>query len=66
MTENIATTIVETVAANENVEPTDLPPLHYWIDTDALARVVETGATRVEFEYVRYTVVVSNTEITVQ
>jgi len=66
MTENIATTIVEMVAANENVDPTDLSPLHYSIDTDALTRVVETGATRVEFEYVGYTVVVSDTEITVQ
>lgn len=65
MTEHITAKIIEKVASTEHVEPSELPPLYHSIDTDALSRIVETEPIRVEFEYLQYTVVVTDKDVTV-
>lgn len=57
---DIVNRIVKSIAYREQVEPTALdPPLHQAIDTDALARIVETDSLRrLEFVYLDYEVVV--------
>lgn len=49
-------TIVEAVGAAKNREPTDLPPLHHYVDTDALNALLVGARRRSEsvcasFEY---------------
>lgn len=53
--------IVERVAARENVDPLELPPLHDVVDTDALMALFATPERRVDhitFSYHGYDVTV--------
>lgn len=53
--------IVERVAARENVDPLDLPPLHDAVDADALTALFATPGRRVDrvtFSYHGYDVTV--------
>lgn len=71
MDSSISTAVVEAVAADKGVEPTDLPPLHGAIDPDALDAVVETGSTGgrifyVEFEFTDRVVTIEGTDVSVR
>jgi hypothetical protein len=51
-----------TLAGIEDTDPLSLPPLHDYVATDALDRLVgPEGSVRVEFEYVGYRVNVAST-----
>lgn len=62
---SITGTVVEEVADAEGVGPLELPPLHDWIDPDALETLVsgrasgdDTAAVEVKFMYCGYAVTV--------
>ena len=63
--ETLLLAIVEAVATVENVQSTSLAPLSRTVDTEALARVVETGDStlRVSFDYEGYHVVVTTERV---
>lgn len=68
---SVSTTVVEVVANDKGVEPTDLPPLHASIDPDALESVVATGSEGsnvfyVEFEFAGRIVTIEGTEVSVR
>jgi len=68
---SISTAVVNRVAADKGVEPTDLPPLHDAIDPDALDAVVSTGTAEsstfyVEFEFADRIVTIDGTEVAVR
>lgn len=68
---SITAAVVEAVAQDKGVEPTDLPPLHGAIDPDALETVVATGGTDcstfyVEFEFADRLVTLDGTEVSVR
>jgi hypothetical protein len=68
--ESVPYTIVELVAALENSQPTAVPPLGEYVDTDALERLFEPSERNghpvgtVKFEYAGYTVTVHEGRIT--
>lgn len=69
--DSVSRTVVDVVAKDKGVEPTDLPPLHGAIDPDALEAVVETGRDRssvfyVEFEFAGRLVTIDGTEVSVR
>lgn len=53
--------IAQEIAALENVEPTDLPPISDSVDPDALSRLVESGddSLSVKFSYLEYDICVN-------
>lgn len=71
MEDSISAAVVDAVATDKGVEPTDLPPLHGAIDPDALESVVATGSTDsrvfyVEFEFAERIVTIDGTEVSVR
>lgn len=69
--DSITTAVVDGVAKDKGVEPTDLPPLHGAIDPDALESVVATGAANstlfsVEFEFADRLVSIDDTDVSVR
>lgn len=68
---SITVAVVDAVAQDKGMKPTDLPPLHGAIDPDALETVVATGATNcatfyVEFEFTDRLVTLDGTEVSVR
>lgn len=71
MDDSISAAVVDAVARDKGVEPTDLPPLHGAIDPDALEAVVTTGSTDgrtffVEFEFADRIVTIDGTDVSVR
>ena len=59
--------IIASVAESEGCDPTDLPPLYEYIDTDALLSLVNSSkSVRVEFTYVQHSVAVEQGMIDIQ
>lgn len=64
--ESICLTIVRQIAEEEGVDPLELDPLHYTLDTDALENLVEgvdPQDLRVDFRYHGYEVSVGGDEL---
>lgn len=61
-TNSVTATIVSKVAAEEEVGPLQLEPLHTAVDTDALQRLFNPpkAVNRIEFTYAGYTVIVED------
>lgn len=60
--ESLSVAIIEAVAAQEGVDPTELPePLYESIHTDALDQLFDSVSGQVTFEYFGYEVTVYNT-----
>lgn len=65
VTQPLPMAIVERIAARENVDPLELPPLHDAVDTDALTALFsmpEPRADNVTFSYHGYEVTVEGPE----
>lgn len=65
VTQPLPMAIVERIAARENVDPLELPPLHDAVDTDALTALFATPERRadtVTFSYHGYEVTVEGPE----
>ena len=59
--------IIARVAESEGCDPTDLPPLYEYIDTDALLTLVNScKSVRVEFTYVQHSVAVEQGLVDIQ
>jgi hypothetical protein len=58
MKESVSQEIVELVAASEDIDPLELPPLSETIDPDALDRLFRNTSGRLTFEYQSHTVTV--------
>lgn len=69
--DSVITAVVDGVAKDKGVDPTELPPLHDTIDPDALEALIATGATDgsiffVEFEFAGRLVTIDGTEVSVR
>lgn len=67
----VTTAVVDAVARDKGVEPTDLPPLHCAIDPDALEAVVDSGTGDgriffVEFEFAERLVTIDGADVSVR
>lgn len=67
----VTTAVVDAVARDKGVEPTDLPPLHRSIDPDALEAIVRTGTSDgrlffVEFEFADRLITIDGTDVAVR
>lgn len=63
--DSIVWSLIESVASVHDVEPTDLPPLQWTLDTDALVALLDTNGQHdasptVEFEYANCRVTVDS------
>lgn len=62
--------IIRAVADVEDVDPTSLPPLNEYIDTNALDRLVspntDGGANQIIFRYYEYEIFIDHTGIQLQ
>lgn len=69
-TEPVSTTVITAIADTKDVDPTELPPLYYAIDPDALDQVfqshVQSGPVQVQFTFAGCDVTVtSDSQVTV-
>lgn len=58
--------IVEQVAAHEDKEFTDLPPLHRTIDIDAVKRLSQEDSVSIEFTYIGYQISITDGDVAVE
>ena len=59
----ITSKILKEVSKKENCDELDLPPLYHSVDPDALGAL--SAASRIQFEYIGYNIIVENGEVTI-
>ena len=69
--DSVTSAVVDVVAKDKGVDPTELPPLHGAIDPDALEAVVTTGRADssvfyVEFEFAGRIVTIDGSDVSVR
>jgi len=59
------TEITKKVAAAEECEVSDLPPLFHVVDTEAINSLADSKVARIQFEYYSHEILIEDGEVTV-
>jgi len=60
----ITSKILQKISEKENCNELDLPPLYYSVDPYALDAL--SAASRIQFKYIGYNIIIENEEVTIE